>query len=179
MSDNPTHRSSTTPRGAKQHQQQARFGTPQGSRYTSSVSTSHQTTGQTTDSNNAEVLEEEYLFLSHGFVHHKLPGYSAPCNIKVAIESLGVMLPGTHKGQLLQSRAKDFYKLTAPPKHLLLGKEIFGIRLKQDGTIIIQLKERRPALKEDGGRRRVRAMHDRTSRMQRVWGSMGSWGGAV
>lgn len=104
-----------------------------------------------------ENTEEEYLFLSQSFVHQKLKTFNPPCAIEVQLEVGGVMQPTVYHGQLADSRCKGYYKLTAPPKDLLLGMEIFGLRLKADGRIILQLKIRPPPLNVDEGRRRVGA----------------------
>lgn len=99
---------------------------------------------------------KEYLFLSHTFVHQKLKAFAPPCQIEVQIESDGEMQQRVYQGMLQDSSAKGYYMLTAPPREPLVNKEIFGLRLKSDGRIILQIKDRSRPLNVDEGRRRVR-----------------------
>jgi hypothetical protein len=99
--------------------------------------------------------QQEYLYLSSTFVHQKLRAFSPPCGVEVQVERDGVMLPDVYCGQLADSSAKGYYALSAPPRDLLLKKEIYGIRLKTDGRIILQIKDRARPLSTDEGRRRV------------------------
>ncbi len=100
--------------------------------------------------------KEEYLYLSHTFVHQKLRAFVPPCPVEVQLEVNGQVQPAVYPGQLQDSTAKGFYCLDAPPKELVAGQDITGIRLKTDGRIAIQVQPRKRPLASDEGRRRVR-----------------------
>jgi hypothetical protein len=97
----------------------------------------------------------QYLFLSHNFIHSKLKSFNPPCSIEVQLETDGEGQNSVHQGMLCDSASKGYYCLTAPPRELLLGKEIYGLRLRADGRIILQLRDRSKPLQVDEGRRRV------------------------
>jgi hypothetical protein len=75
-------------------------------------------------------VEPEYLFLTHNFVLNKLKAFSPPCQVNVQLEVDGTTLPTVYAGHILDSSAQGYYSFTAPPRDLLLDKDIFGLRLK-------------------------------------------------
>jgi hypothetical protein len=103
----------------------------------------------------ARAPNTQYLFLSHNFIHSKLKSFNPPCAIEVQLETDGEGQNSVHQGMLTDSASKGYYCLTAPPRELLVGKEIYGLRLRADGRIILQLRDRSKPLQVDEGRRRV------------------------
>ncbi|KAJ9524167.1 hypothetical protein QJQ45_004939 [Haematococcus lacustris] len=105
----------------------------------------------------SKTSEGEYLFLSHNFVHSKLK-FSPPCEVELVLEPCaitGAAQSAVYRGRMQESACKGYYSLNAAPKALLVGKDIYGLRIKPDGRMVLQVRDRAPPLQVDEGRRRV------------------------